>query len=190
MRGAMLDMYRSPDKLLAACDKNMGQTLRRIAAVPKATGYSQAFIALHCGADGFMSLKQFEKFYWPYLKKLVEALVEAGHTPDIFFEGDYTQRIEYLQELPKGKVIARFDRSDMKKVADLLGGKMCISGGMPSSLLQTGAKEEVKKKAKWLIDTCAKDGGFVMAPGSALDEVNPENLKTLVDFTAKYGKFK
>jgi uroporphyrinogen-III decarboxylase len=190
MRGAMLDMYRSPDKLQAACEKILAQTLRRVAAGPRATEYSQAFIALHRGADGFMSLKQFEKFYWPYLKKIVEALVEAGHTPDIFFEGDYTQRLEYLQELPRGKIIARFDRSDMKKVAKLLGGKVCISGGMPSSLLQTGTKAEVKKYAAWLIDTCGKDGGYVMSPGSSLDEVNPENLKALVDFTAEYGKFK
>jgi hypothetical protein len=190
MRGAMLDMYRCPDKLMLACEKISQQTLTRIAAGPKPTEYSQAFIALHRGADGFMSLKQFEKFYWPYLKKLVEALVAAGHVPDIFFEGDYTQRLEYLQELPKGKVITRFDRTDMAKVGKLLGGKVCISGGMPSSLLQTGTKDEVKKYAQKLIDSCGKDGGFIMAPGSALDEVNPENLKTLVDFTAEYGKYK
>jgi uroporphyrinogen-III decarboxylase len=189
MRGAMLDMYRCPDKLLALCDKFSAQTLKRIAAAPKPEGYSQAFIALHRGADGFMSIQQFEKFYWPYLKKLVEALVKAGHYPDIFFEGDYTQRLEYLQELPKGKIIARFDRSDMSKVAKAVGGRFCISGGMPSTLLQTGTKKEVENYCKWLIDTCARDGGFIMAPGSALDEVNPENLKTLVDVTASYGKY-
>jgi uroporphyrinogen-III decarboxylase len=60
---------------------------------------------------------------------------------------------------------------------------------MPSTLLQTGTKKEVENYCKWLIDTCARDGGFIMAPGSALDEVNPENLKTLVDVTASYGKY-
>ena len=189
MRGAMLDMYRCPDKLLAVCDKLMSQTLRMIAAFPRPEGYAQAFVALHRGADGFMSLKQFEKFYWPYLKQLIEALVAAGYTPEIFFEGDYTQRLEYLTDLPSGKVIARFDRSDMAKVARILGGKICISGGMPSSLLQTGTKEEVKQRIRWLIDTCGKDGAFIMSPGSALDEVSPENLKTLVEFTSEYGKY-
>lgn len=190
MRGVMLDIYRCPDKLLAACEKIMDQILQRIDVSPRAEGYSQTFIALHRGADGFMSLKQFEKFYWPHLKKMVEALVDAGQTPDVFFEGDYTQRLDYLQELPHGKVIARFDRSDMTQVARKLGGKICISGGMPSSLLQTGTKEEVKKKAAWLIDTCGKDGGYVMASGSSLDEVDPENLRTLAAFTAEYGRYK
>jgi uroporphyrinogen-III decarboxylase len=190
MRGAMMDMYRCPDKLLAACEKIMGQVLQRIADSPRPEGYAQTFIALHRGADGFMSLKQFEKFYWPFLKKMVEALVAIGQTPDIFFEGDYTQRLDYLQEFPRGKVLGRFDRSDMAQVARKLGGKICIAGGMPSSLLQTGTKEEVKKYAAWLIDTCGKDGGYVMASGSSLDEVNPENLQTLADFTAEYGRYK
>jgi hypothetical protein len=190
MRGAMLDMYRCPDKLMQACEKMLQQTLKRIALAPKVTESSPSFIALHRGADGFMSIKQFEKFYWPHLKKLVEALVAQGYTPDIFFEGDYTQRLEFLQQLPRGKVIARFDRTDMAKAGKMLGGKICVSGGMPSSLLQTGTKAEVKKYAAKLIDTCGKDGGYIMSPGSALDEVNPENLKTLVDFTAVYGKYK
>jgi uroporphyrinogen-III decarboxylase len=190
MRGAMLDMYRCPDKLMQACQMFSEQTLSRIKASPKVTEFSPNFIALHRGADGFMSIKQFEKFYWPFLKAHIEALAERGYVPDIFFEGDYTQRLEFLQELPKGKVIARFDRTDMVKAGKLLGGRICISGGMPSSLLQTGTKTEVEKYAGKLIDACAKDGGYIMSPGSSLDEVKFSNLKALVDFTAKYGKYK
>ena len=190
MRGAMLDMYRCPDKLIQTCQMFSSQTLSRIKAAPQATDFSPNFIALHRGADGFMSIKQFEKFYWPFLKANIVALVEKGYVPDIFFEGDYTQRLEFLLELPHGRVIARFDRTDMAKAAKMLGGKICISGGMPSSLLQTGTKDEVKKYAAKLIDTCAKDGGYIMSPGSALDEVKFENLKTLVDFTAEYGKYR
>jgi hypothetical protein len=190
MRGAMLDMYRCPDKLLAAIERNMQQTLTRIAVGPKATEFTTCFIALHRGADGFMSLKQFEQFYWPYLVKLVNALVEAGYTPEIFFEGDYTQRLEYLRQLPKGKCIARFDRSDMARVKEALGGHICIQGNVPCSLLQTSATEGVIKYCKWLIDVVGKDGGYIMGTGSVVDEVKPENLKAMVDFTREYGKYR
>jgi uroporphyrinogen-III decarboxylase len=189
MRGAMLDMYRCPDKLLAAIEKLSQQTLKRIAAAPRAREFATTFIALHRGADGFMSLKQFEKFYWPYLMRLVNALADAGYTPEIFFEGDYTQRLEYLRELPKGKVIARFDRSDMTKVKEVLGGHVCISGNVPASLLQMSDVEGVKKYCRWLIDVVGKDGGFIMGPGSVVDEVKPENLKAMIDFTAEYGRY-
>ncbi|MEJ2111404.1 MAG: hypothetical protein P8Z37_16135, partial [Acidobacteriota bacterium] len=55
MRGSMLDMYRCPDKLLAAIEKLSEQTLQAIAAAPKPEHFTTSFIALHRGADGFMS---------------------------------------------------------------------------------------------------------------------------------------
>jgi uroporphyrinogen-III decarboxylase len=190
MRGAMLDIYRCPDKLLAAIEKFSQQTLKRIAAGPQAQGFTTSFIALHRGADGFMSLKQFEQFYWPYLVKLVNALVDKGYTPEIFFEGDYTKRLEYLAQLPKGKCIGRFDRTDMARAKEVLKGHMCIQGNVPSSLLQTGNKEDVIKCCKSLIDVVGKDGGYIMGTGSVVDEVKPENLKAMVDFTREYGQYR
>jgi hypothetical protein len=189
MRGAMLDMYRQPDKLMAAIQKLSDLQIRNIDAAPYASGFVTTFIPLHRGADGFMSLKQFEKFYFPYLKRLVEALVAKGYTPNVFFEGDYTTRLDYLRDLPKGKILALFDRSDMKKTKEVLGGHTCISGNMPSSILQTGSVDDVKKACKWLIDVVGKDGGYIMAPGSSVDEVKPENMKAMIEFTKEYGKY-
>ncbi len=190
MRGTMLDMYRRPEKLLQAIEMINRIQLERIAQLPKATQFTPAFMALHRGAHGFMSLKQFEIFYWPYLKKVIQALVDAGYTPDIFFEGDYNSRLEHLAEMPKGKVIARFDQIDMVRAKQILGGKVCIAGNMPVSVLQVGTIDDVKNICKRLIDVAGKDGGYIMAPASALDEVKPENLKTMIDFTKEYGKYR
>ncbi len=190
MRGAMLDMYRCPDKLLQATEMMTKIQLDRIAQAPTATEFLPVFMPLHRGAYGFMSLKQFEVFYWPFLKRVCLALIEKGYTPDLFFEGSYTSRLEYIAELPKGKAIARFDVCDMKKAKEILGNKVCIAGNMPVSVLQVGTVDDVKRVTKELIDTCGKDGGYIMAPASALDEVNPENMKTWVDFTKEYGTYK
>jgi uroporphyrinogen-III decarboxylase len=190
MRGTMLDMYRRPDKLLQACEMMCRIQLQRIAQIPPATEFTPAFMPLHRGAHGFMSLKQFEVFYWPYLKKVIVALADAGYTPDVFFEGDYNSRLEYIAELPEGKVIARFDQIDMARAKRILGGKVCIAGNVPVSVLQVGTPDDVKKVCKELIDIAGRDGGYIMAPASALDEVNPENLKTMIDFTKEYGKYR
>ncbi len=189
MRGAMLDMFRRPEKLWEACEMLSRIQMERIAQAPKATEFSPSFIALHRGADGFMSIKQFEKFYWPHLKKLVNGLVDAGYTPDIFFEGDYTSRLNYLRELPRGKVIARFDRIDMAKAKEILENHICIAGNVPSSLLQAGSTEDVKMYCKGLIDVAGKGGGYIMTSASSLDMVSSENLKTMVDFTKEYGRY-
>ena len=189
MRGTMLDMYRRREKLLQACEMMCRIQLERIAFMPPAVEFTPAFIPLHRGAHGFMSLQQFEVFYWPYLLKLIEALVEKGYTPDLFFEGYYNSRLEYLAGMPHGKVIARFDQIDMARAKKVLGGKICIAGNMPVSLLQMGTVEEVKKKCRELIDTAGGDGGYMMSPASSLDEVHPDNLKAMVEFTKEYGKY-
>lgn len=190
MRGAMLDMYKQPDKLLEACEQQLSRTLERIEAMEPGDGNTRVFMALHRGADGFMSLKQFETFYWPGLKKVIIALVDAGYTPGVFFEGDYSSRLQYLLELPKGKVLAHFDTTDISRAKEVLKGHMCIRGNVPASLLQTGTVQEVKAYCKTLIDVVGKDGGLVVCPRSSPEKAKPENLKAMIDFTKEYGVYK
>jgi uroporphyrinogen-III decarboxylase len=189
MKGSMLDMYRQPDKLLETVDLILKKMVERI--MPAAPGaVNTVAIPLHRGSEGFMSIKQFETFYWPTLKGLILALIQKGQTPLVFFEGDYTSRLEYLLELPKGRVFGHFDTTDMFKAKEVLNKHMCICGNVPCSLLQTGTPEDVKAYAKKLIDVCGKEGGFIMSTRSPVDDVEPEPLKALIDFTIEYGVYR
>jgi hypothetical protein len=190
MRGSMLDMFRQPDRLIKACEKLLPILLGMAVATAKMSGNSRVFIPLHRGAEGFMSLKQFETFYWPTLKRLLLGLIDAGLTPCPFFEGDYTSRLKYLLELPRGKALGYFDTSDIIRVKEILGNHLCIMGNVPCSLLQTGSPQNVKDYCKKLIEVVGKGGGFIMAPRSAIDEVKPENLKAMIDFTREYGVYR
>jgi hypothetical protein len=190
MRGSMLDMFRQPDRLIKACEKLLPILLGMAVATAKVSGNPRVFIPLHRGAEGFMSLKQFETFYWPTLKRLLLGLIDAGLTPCPFFEGDYTSRLKYLLELPRGKALGYFDTSDIIRVKEILGNHLCIMGNVPCSLLQTGSPQNVKDYCKKLIDVVGKGGGFIMAPRSAIDEVKPENLKAMIDFTKEYGVYR
>jgi hypothetical protein len=187
MKGTMLDMYRQPEKLLVLIDMFVPMMVGSAIALTQATGNPRVFLPLHRGADGFMSPKQFETFYWPSLKKVMLGLIGNGLTPCPFFEGDYTTRLKYLTELPKGKVMGSFDRTDIYKVKEALGDIMCISGLMPLSLLQVGTPDSVRDYTKRLIDVVGKGGGFIMGPGSAMDEAKPELVRVWVEFTKEYG---
>jgi hypothetical protein len=191
MAGTMMDMYRCPDKLLEACDMLARQRIEAIKQTPVPAGEManrRVFIALHRGSDGFMSLPQFEKFYWPTLKQTMLALIDAGWIPCPFFEGVWDQRLEYIKDLPKGKVLCHFAQTDPKKAADVLGGHLCFMSDVPASLLNTSPPSEVEDYCKRLIDTCAGGGGFIMT-ATCLDEARPENVRAMIETTKAYGKY-
>ena len=189
MRGTMVDMYRCPEKLLAAMEKVLPLQIGGAIGQAQMSGNPRIFIPLHRGADGFMSNEQFERFYWPTLKALILALIGAGLTPAPFFEGGYNQRLQYLKQLPPGKVMGLFDRSDLVKVKEVLGDSMCIVGGMPISLLQTGTPEKVRAETKKVIETIGQDGGFIMSSSTVLDEADAELVRVWVEATKEYGGY-
>jgi hypothetical protein len=190
MKGAMLDMYQVPEKLLAAVDMFTPLTIGGCIMMAKQTGNKGVFIPLHRGAGGFMSDKQFARFYWPCFKALLLGLIDAGLTPIPLLEGDYTPRLEYLTELPPGKVVGHFDHVDRKKVKKLLGDVMCFWGNVPASLMCTGTPQQVKDDVKELIDTFGDTGGLIVDSTMGIpDEARPENVQALTDAVHEYGVY-
>jgi len=191
MRGTMLDMRRCPDKLLAACDKLLEWRLARaVPATPDARGnLRRVFMPLHRGSDGFMSIKDFEKFYWPGLKKAILATIELGCIAAPFWEGIWDERLEYLLELPKGKVVFWCEKTDVFKAKEILGDHCCIQGGMPPTLLQVGSTQDIEEHCKKLIKVVGKNGGFILGPGSAMDYAKPANVHAMIDTVKKYGRY-
>lgn len=190
MRGTMMDMYRNPDKIIAACEKILQAALNTPLPPPNEFGNIRLFMTITRGSDDFLSKAQFDKFYWPTFKKLIHSLISRGGTPCVFLEGNFASKLEYLLDFPKGKMLIRLDTTDIQRAKDVLKGHLCIQGNVPSSLLQTGSVQDVKNYCKNLIDTVGKDGGFILSPRSSTDEVKPENLKAMIDFTREYGVYR
>ena len=164
MHGTMLDMYRQPDKLLAACDKIL--ELRNLRAAPadpaKRGNPKRLYVPLHRGAEGFMSRKQFETFYWPGLKKAMLISIDLGFVPILVCQGKYDDRLEYLLELPRGKAIAYLHQVDMFRAKEILGNHICIMGGAPPGLIKAGSPREVDDYRQKLVRVCGKGGGFIL----------------------------
>ncbi len=189
-KGIIKDMFRRPEKLLEAIDVVTDFTIRQTIESANASKAVSAIFPLHKGADGFMSPKQFEKFYWPSLKKVIDALVKEGIRPELFAEGSYTTRLETVNEFGKGDVSWHFDKTDMEKAKKIVGKTCCITGNVPSSLMVTGKYDQVKEFCRKVIETCAPGGGFVLAGGAQVDEGNPDNLRAMLDAAKEYGIYR
>lgn len=189
-QGIMMDIYRQPEKLQQAMDKIADLTIKQAVSDVNAGGGVMAGFPLHKGADGFMSLKQFETFYWPPLKKVILSLANEGIMSSLFAEGSYLTRLDIVKEIPKGWVLWRFDKTDMATAKKVMGDRCCISGNVPTSLLSTGTYEEVKKYCRNLIEVCAPGGGYILSAGASLEKAPPENLRAMMDAAKEYGVYK
>lgn len=190
-KGIMMDMYRQPDKLLKAVEMIIPMSIQMAVGACKQNNNPITFMPLHKGADGFLSDEQFKKFYWPSLKAVFDGLIAEGCIPLPFVEGSFNSRMDFIsKDMPKGHMIWLFDLTDMTKVKQLIGDKVCIAGNMPVALLNVGTTDQIKDYAKKLIDTCGKGGGYLMMNGAVIDDSKPENLRAMIDFTKEYGVYK
>jgi hypothetical protein len=189
-RGVLMDMFRNPDELLEACERITPFMVKCGVNAAKAAGHIMPFIPLHKGADTFMSEDQFNKFYWPTLKKLIIGLSNEGIVPQLFVEGAYNRRLELIDDLPKGKVVWWFDATDMKRAKETVGRSNCIAGNVPSDILCTGTEDDVKACCKDLIDVAGKDGGFIMMSGAGVQGAKAGNVKAMIDFSKEYGVYR
>jgi hypothetical protein len=189
-KGIMIDMYRKSDKVLAAVDRLTDITIETTIRQADATKSIIIMFPLHKGADGWMNNKQFEKFYWPSLKKVIQGLNNEGFIVQLFAEGSFNTRLDSVNEFPKGFVTWRFDQSDMKLAKEKLGKDCCIWGNLSTSLLVTGTVEQVKNRCRELIEICAPGGGYILSAGAFPDEMKLENLKAMVQSAREYGVYK
>jgi uroporphyrinogen-III decarboxylase len=190
MRGIFTDMRRCPEKLLAAEEKVIPWLLESAATVLHVRHNPYSFIPLHRGSDGFISLANFDKFYWPQLKRVILALIEMGVTPVVLWEGVWDQRLQYLAELPKGKTIGIFQATDLVKAKQAIGDVMCIVGGMPNSLLVGGTPSEIREHTHKMCETVGKGGGFIFSTEVGdLQGCKPELIEVWAEATREFGKY-
>jgi len=191
LRCTLLDMYKRPEKLLAAMDSLYERSLARADnASPEEFGKIRVMAGgNHFSSEEFLSRKQFDTFVWPTWKKCLLGLIERGFIPRWLMEGKNDDRIEPFLDLPKGKAIFHFEKADMHRAKDILKDHMCIAGNVPVSLLWGGSPQEVEDYCRDLIEVCGKDGGFILANGGTCDDAKPENLAAMINAAEKYGRY-
>ncbi len=186
-KGIMLDMFRRPDKILQAAEKLLPMAVEMGVRGAKMSGNPRVFIAIHGAVEGFMSVEQYKKFFWPTFRELLVQLIDADCYPFVLVEGGATSRLEIMADVPPGKVCYLFEDVDMAKAKKILEGKACICGSVPLSLTSTGTPDQVRDYCKNLIDLMGKDGGYIMSLSGSSDKAKIENVKTMIDFTKEYG---
>jgi uroporphyrinogen-III decarboxylase len=188
--GLVADLFRQPDKVLAACDALAPHLLHVALGGADPNKNVPIGLWLHRGCVPFLSPPQFEKFYWPTLKWIIQELWAHGHQTLMYAEGEWNANLKWIAELPDLSVIYHVDRGDIFEVHRAVGHKFCLSGGLPNDLLAFGKPDDIRAHCKKVIDGVARDGGYIMDASAIMqDDTKVENLRAMTEFTREYGVY-
>jgi hypothetical protein len=184
------DLHDRRDKVLEACEALMPHLLRVVLSAADPNRQIPSIIWMHRGCVPFISRTDFDEIYWPTLKPIVEELWSQGHQIVFYGEGDWTAHLGSFAELPENSIIFQVDKTDVLEAHRVLGRKFCLSGGIGNDILAHGTLQDVVERCKFVIDSVAQDGGYIMDAGALLlSDAQIENVKAMIDFTLDYGTY-
>ncbi|MFA0815255.1 MAG: uroporphyrinogen decarboxylase family protein [Anaerofustis sp.] len=193
IKGLAYDIRRDPEKVLAAMDA-IDQTFaipkleRAKAQQPKGTNPNfcvdtNPVMLGHI----ILSPKQFEKFYWPHLKRVIELTETQDKLAFVFAEGASDRFYDFFQEFPKDRFVLLAEMNDIFEMRKRLPN-VTMMGGMTTDLLGKGTAQECVDYTKHLIDTLGPDG-FIFSENKMISfpyDCTHENLKAVSDFVSSY----
>jgi len=189
MKGSMVDMYRQPDNIIKACEAILNRRIARAFPADKnAKDYPQKIaMPLWRGDPTFMSEAQFKKFYWPGLKKSLQTHVDLGYVPVPFFEAPFGDRLKYVLELPKGKIIVSIDARDISVAKKHLAGHSCLLLRSPNTA-KVWSLNQLQSFLKDVIDTWGKQTGLmivIMIP----DRTPVKDMQDMLKWFKEYSRY-
>lgn len=187
IRGILTDIRRNPQNVLDACEvleDHLKSSLQRFQ--PGEIAMMPLMLA------PYLNAKQFEKFYWPGLKRLIDLLVSKNARVFAMLEGDWMRFMDYFLDFPEATVTVQIEYGDLGELKKKYGKKIAIAGGMSLSTLKYSSKEECCDQIKKVIDVCAPGGGYIFTTDKSLsfqNDINVENYQAVVETVRKYGKY-
>jgi uroporphyrinogen-III decarboxylase len=187
LKGVMRDMRRQPDKVIAACEALVPEMANLALNTADPLKRWPIFIPTHKAM--FLSPQEYDKFYWPSFKKLLEILVGSGNKVRVYLEGNQNAHIHHFQELPRASLLCDIDNGvDIVKAKELINGHQCLAGGLQDSLLILATPEQVREQVKLLCETIGREPGYVISGGCNIPyDTKPENLRAVCDAVEEFG---
>ncbi|WP_425058984.1 hypothetical protein SCACP_36350 [Sporomusa carbonis] len=176
----MRDLFKMPDKVEAVLDVIQQENLEILRQQMRAVKPLIVFISPARGASEFFSPKLWERFVWKYLKQAVDVIIEEGAVADIHIDSNWERDLNYFTVFPKGKCVFETDgATDIYKVKEVVGDRMCIKGDVPAVKLSLGTPDEVYNYCTRLIKDMGP--GFILSSGCSIPpNAKVENVKAMI----------
>ncbi len=160
-----MDLIEIPDKIEAVMDTIAphlaGKAIRRA----RKLGYPLVWVGGWRAAPCLLSPVMWNRFVWPYFRKLVYEVTDASLIALLHLDSDWTRELKRFKELPRGKCILALDgETDIFKAKSILEDHLCIMGDVPASMLYLETPDEVFAYCTKLIRELGPKG-FILQSG-------------------------
>lgn len=188
IKGLSIDLRRRPEQVLAAMETiwNEYEQWNLEPMLTADTSGRWSDFGMVMTAQNIMNNKQFEKFYWPHMKRFLDTCVEHNKTMFAFIEGEILPKADFLQDYEKGMLMLQLEMDDPREVRRRLPN-VAISGGVSTDMLTRMAPDEAVSAVRELIDDLGE--GYAVSQTKMLtfrEDCKSENLKAINDFVLHY----
>ena len=194
MENSLIDFYLCPDAVHALFNKLTDFYIHVITRAKKELAVDAIFTSDDLGTQHstFFSLDVFNEFFAPYYKRVIDHVHSLGMHFWLHTCGNVEQFIPRFIDLGVDVLhpIQKYTM-DEKHVAELYGDKIAIWAGFDvQRTIPYGTAEDVRKEARFLIDTYDRpDGRFMLTLGNGATPDTPvESLEALFDTALNYRR--
>lgn len=140
-----------------------------------------------CGTT-CISRRHYERFSYPYVKRMFEDLRSRGATIVYHICGDWHDRLDLASQGPNGWHLAI--EADLAGVKREYGDKLALMGNVRSIDVLYGTPEDVERESVRCLEEGAKGGGFILSSDCGLPrDTPPENVLAMVRTGKARGKY-
>ncbi len=176
-----MDLFDMPDKVQAVMDEMAPHMSETVCGQAKREGYPGVWVGGWRGAPAMLSPEMWNRFFWPYFRRLVLEVAENELIPILHLDSGWDRELARFRELPKGKIIMALDgHTDIISAKEVLGNHMCILGDLPATKLSFDDPDTVNKYSSKLIRELGPEG-FILQSGCDIPEnARLENVRAMV----------
>jgi uroporphyrinogen decarboxylase len=162
--------------------------------------------AIRAGADGvviaddyagndapFFSPTVFRQFILPRLQRMVDAIHEEGGIAVKHSDGNLWPILDMIVDTGVDAInpLEPVAGMDIGTVKQKYGDRVCLIGNIDCSyVLSEASVEEVDAAVRECILRASLGGGHIMSSSNSIhSSVKPENYRTMIEATRKYGKY-
>ena len=132
-------------------------------------------------APSMLSAAMWDRFVWPYFKRLVNEVIDAGLIALLHLDSNWDRELARFRELPKGRCIMATDgETDLFKAKEILGDHMCLMGDVPATMQCLGSPDEVYEYSTRLIRELGPEGFILQSGCDIAANAKLENVRAMV----------